>query len=223
MHFSSHYRKQLIFSLIFGFLVFLGASLYIHQVQSNYVLQTKLKIAEQEKTLATIAEVTSRDGADSVVANIIKDCDPTSRARFDLLLGKLSQLKGNDLIETQQLFNTCGNFYAQRKAVMVARLQREYEVYKDFIEILSVADKKAITVTYPVADWGTLVDLETKRSQLSTKLVDVQGQIIQELLKKTPIASDKMQSLLSDGQETKGSLLYTSNQIDTLRQKLLNL
>lgn len=204
------------------FVVVLSASWYVKEIQSDYVLTTQLQISEQETKLSSIALLTSKDGADPVVENIIKDCSSENRERFDMLLGKLAQLKGQELKETEQLFNACGNFYAERKAVMVARLQREYEVYVNLIDILSLVDKKAKTVSYNVADWKRLVEMETKRSELSTQLVDVQGEIIRALLQNIVVESEQMQLLLVKGQETKEALESITIQIDQLRPSVLD-
>jgi uncharacterized coiled-coil DUF342 family protein len=127
-----------------------------------------------------------------------------------------------ELIEVEQLFNSCGNFYAERKAVMVTRLEREYEVYLDFIDVLSLVDEEESKVTYDVEGWGKLVEQEKKRSELSTSLVLIQGKIIDSLRKKTPISSDQMQLLLVEGKETKDALIKISSEIDDLREKVLD-
>ena len=157
MHALLSHKKILALALFFIFVVFFGASLYIKDAQSEYILQTQLTIAEQETRLAAIAELTARDGADAVVSEIIKDCSSENRERFDTLLGLLSQLRGAELREVESLFNACGNFYAERKAVMVARLSREFEVYEDLIEILSLFDQKAQSITYDVSGWREFV------------------------------------------------------------------
>jgi hypothetical protein len=106
---------------------------------------------------------------------------------------------------------------------MVARLEREYEVYLDFIDILSLIDEEASKVTYNIEGWGNLVAQEKKRSELSTNLVSIQGQIIDSLRKKTPLSSDEMQLLLVEGKETKDALIKISTEIDDLREKVLDI
>lgn len=216
------HKKALAAALFFAFITFLGASIYISDVQSEYALKTQLKIAEQETKLAAIAELTGRDGADAVVEEIIKDCSTANRERFDNLLGLLSELDQTELLEVEQLFDSCGNFYAERKAVMVTRLEREYEVYLDFIDILTLIDEEASRVTYDIQGWGNLVALEKKRSVLSRDLVSIQGAIIDALRKKIPLSSDEMQLLLVDGKETKDALMQVSTEIDDLRQEVLD-
>lgn len=223
MNIQPHYRKILGAVSLFMFVVLLGASWYIHEVQSDLINATKLKIANQETQLASLSLLADKDSADSVVASIIKDCSIENRERFDMLLGKLSQLRGQELNEIDQLFNACGNFYAVRKAVMAARLQREYEVYLDLIEILALADNKVNNITFNTKGWGELVLLEKQQSELSTKLVDLQGRIIRALRQNITISSEDMQSMLVEGQETKDALFAIVGQIDSKRQEILNL
>lgn len=216
-------KKTLIVLLLFVAFVFFIASWYVHDEKKSYVLHTQLKISEQETKLAALAEITDRNGADAVVEEIIKDCSFENRNRFDLLLSKLSELNRIELAEIEQLFNACGNFYAERKAVMVARLEREFEVYLDFVEIFSRIDGKADVYATNTEGWKKLVDMEKEQSVLSSKLVDIQGQIINELLQNTSIASEKMQLLLVEGQQVRERSTQLSQSIDAQRQSVLAL
>lgn len=203
--------------------IFYGVSLHINTQQEEYVSKMKLLIAEQETTLTALAEVTDRNGADSVVNAIIKDCDTEDRQRFDKLLGTLGELPRTQLIEVDQLFNACGNFYAGTKSLMTARLQREYEVYAEYVALLDIVDSKADTVSYPVAQWSELVALEGKRSELSSKLVEIQKEIIQALLDGVSLQSDQMSQEVRKAQEVQDTLSYTGVKIDTLREGILQL
>jgi hypothetical protein len=215
--------KAIAAGALFIFATILIASFVLKELQSDYVSATRIKIAEQETTLASLSELIGRDGADSVVSDIIQDCSPQNRERFDLLLGRLSTLQGQELREVEQLFNACANFYPERKAVMVARFEREYEVYMDLIDILTRVDNDAPYLTYQTTQWEQLVRLEKERSDLSTRLVDVQGTIIRALIEGTAVSSEQMQQLLGQGQEIKDSLVFTSMQIDELRASILDL
>ena len=75
-----------------------------------------------------------------MVAKIISDCP--NRVKFETLLDTLATLKHNDLVRTQQLFESCGSFYSERKAVMVSRLERELDVLKDNIAFLIILDSE---------------------------------------------------------------------------------
>jgi hypothetical protein len=110
-------------------------------------------------------------------------------------------LRGAELLEVENLFNACGDYFAQQKAMMSARFEREYEVYLDFIDMLKLIDPKADGITYDTDGWKILVDKEKKRSELMVKLVAIQGDIIQAMKKNVSISSEEMQLLLVEGQQ----------------------
>jgi hypothetical protein len=223
MKFISQYKKVLVAVLLFVGVVLLCASWYIQNERSEYTLKTEVQIAEQETKLAAISELTDRDGADAVVEAIIKDCSPANRERFDFLLGKLGELRGAELGEIEKLFDACGNFYAERKAVMVARFEREFEVYQDYIEILDTVGNRADVYRDTEEKWSKLVAMEKERSVLSTRLVVIQGMIIEALRDGVLISSDQMQVMLVEGQQVKDTLNTLSKTIDEQRQSVLAL
>jgi hypothetical protein len=57
----------------------------------------------------------------------------------------------------------------------------------------------------------------------STKLVQIQGEIIRQLKRGTPLSSDSMQATLVEGQKTKEALIAVSAKIDEVRQALLEI
>ena len=93
-------------------------------------------INNQLEIMESLAVETNRNGADEVVSKIITDCP--KRAEFEGLLERLEALKHKDLITAQQLFDSCGGYYAERKAVMVSRLEREYEIL-----VIPILDKSS--------------------------------------------------------------------------------
>ena len=119
-------------------LVYFIVSAAVNERLSDLQLETKILISEQETLLASIAEITARNGADKVTEQIIVDCSTTERIRFDELLGSLNRgLNRSELTELERLFGRCGNFFSQRKSVMVSRFQREVEIYETFVLQLS--------------------------------------------------------------------------------------
>ena len=220
---NSSQRKSVLVGLCSLLVFTAGVVWYVGETKADTIAVTRLKIAEQEKRLATIAEVTGRDGADAVVEKIIQDCNAENRARFDTKLSQLPTLRGSELVEVEQLFSACGNFYAERKAVMVARLEREYEMYLDLLSILALVDSKTAELEYDGASWGRLVAKEVERSTLSTKLVEIQGNIITDLKSNVSVSSDVMQATMVEGQKTKEKLIAISSEIYTLRQEILDL
>ncbi|MFM2381353.1 MAG: hypothetical protein RLZZ76_120 [Candidatus Parcubacteria bacterium] len=219
---SSQKRNALIIACGFALCLF-GSIWYVQEKTADVLSVVRVQLAKQEKRLGTIAEVTGRDGADAVVEKIIQDCSEEKRARFDTQLGALPTLKGAELVEVEQLFSSCGNFFAERKAVMVSRLEREYEVYRDLLSVLALIDSEGVVESYHADAWGKLVAMEVERSALSTKLVAIQGKIIDDLRANVPVTADTMQVTLVEGQKTKESLITISADIYTLRQSILDI
>lgn len=216
-------RKYVFAGLVAFGLVFYGTSLYVSAQQAEYVAQIKILIAEQETTITSLAEVTDRNGADAVVSRIIKDCATEDRQRFDVLLGSLGELSSVELKEVNQLFGSCGSFFAERKALMTARLTREYEVYVGYVELLNIVDSKAKVLEYPLTKWSELVALEAGRSTLSSELVLIQKNIILALLEGVSIQSAQMLEQVTNAQEAKDTLSYTGVRIDALREAIIGL
>jgi len=210
-------------SLVILGILFYATSAYVHTQQAEYVAQMELLIAKQEATLISIAEVTDRDGADAIVSAIVKDCDLPEREKFDDLLSRLGSLNRTQLVEVGQLFNACGNFYAERKAVMVARFVREFDVYRDYINLLTIVDSRTDTVTYPVEKWSELVQYEIQRSELSDDLVRIQDEIIQSLLADVPVQSEEILEMTSEATNARETLGFIGVKIDTLRESLISL
>lgn len=204
-------------------LSFLVASWYVQDQQSAYVAQLKLLTTQQEKTLATLSQLIDKDGADTVVNSLVRDCDADNRTRFDTQLSKLDHLNAAELQEVDSLFDACGHYYTQRRAVMVARLVREYEVYDDYVVLLKIADKRVDLTEYPVAKWTQLVQYEQERSDLSRKLVQIQGEIITALLNGASPSAPEVRDMVSTASDVKDTLSYTGIQIDTLREEVLGL
>ncbi len=202
-------------------IVFLSATAYIRVQQSAYVQAIQLLLAQQTATLISIAEVTDRNGVDSAVAPLVQDCP--KRQRFDDLLSKLATLNNKELQEVDQLFEACGDYYVQRKSVMVARFEREYEIYREYLQLLQKADIRIDINNYPADKWKTLVSLEKQRSALAKELVRIQGDIITALLDGVSISSSTMRDMLAEAQEVKDTLAYTGIQIDTLREEIMRL
>lgn len=222
----SNIKKTYIYAAALA--LFLGA-LY---VSVHYLVNKKLaelqttivsQISDQEKVLTTVSEATARNGVDDASKLIIRDCNIDERTQFDTLLGSLDEgLANTDLAKLDRLFGRCGNFYAVQKAIMVARLAKEVETYKNSVEQLrTVADKK-VTAKYPVEGWSALADEEKKQSILFTKMVQQQDAIIKTLLAGKPADSEEIKVILAEVKETQQSLFVANRQAADLRATLVS-
>jgi len=216
-------QKRILGTVVVAGIICLAVSWYVADRESDMQAVLQVAIAEQETTLAVLAELIDRDGADAVVTEIIKDCTPAERNRFDVLLGSLSTNTHTELQELDSLFSACGNYFAQRKAVMVARFEREVEVYGSYVSMYALLDSRADTTMYPVADWQQLASLELERRTLVQRLVEIQRSIIDELLKGALPKSEPIQLLLGDANEVREQVGFVGMQIDTLRESIFDL
>ena len=191
---------------------------------SNLELQTRILIEDQQATLATIAETTARNGADTVTESIIKDCSIRERSRFDELLNGLNNnLTRSELVELERLFGRCGGFYAERKSIMIARLTREIQIYETYINQLAVLLEDDLSDTYMVAEWQQLAVLEQEQSDLFAELVSKQNDIISTLLSGNNADSDEITTILQAVREIQETLVVTRKQAETIRSTLTSL
>lgn len=191
---------------------------------STYEQTARLQIADQQSVLIAIAEATSRNGADAVSESIIQDCAVNERTEFDSLLARLNGgLSQSELATLERLFGRCGSFFSDRKSVMSARLSRETEVYKTYVEQLSILLGDDLEGPFSVVKWEALAIEEKRQSDLFAKLVAVQDQIIATLLSGKNANSDEIQEILQEAKEIQETLLVAHKQASTLRAELVPL
>lgn len=216
--------KVLLLIILTGVAVYLFMTARINEKVEDLSSGLQVQIAEQNKTISAIAEVTARNGADAVTESIIKDCTPADRGRFDELLGSLdSGLNWNQLAELERLFGRCGSFFAERKSVMVSRLTREVEVYETYVSQLQTLTSESNVVEYNVAKWQELAEAEKKQSELFSKTVIQQDNIISALLDGKRVDSEEIVTILNEVRETQETLLVANKQASVLRSELISL
>lgn len=186
--------------------------------------ETRLLIADQQSVLVAIAETTARNGADAVTEGIVKDCEIDERSEFEDLLGKLDKgLSASQLATLERLFGRCGPFYSERKLVMVARLAREIEVYRSYIELLSTIENQDLSTAFSIAEWEALAVEEQKQSELFAELVSAQDQIISALILGKTVESPEMKEILQKVREIQETLIVANKQASVIRGKLVSL
>lgn len=186
-------------------------------------LQTRVLISQQEAVLATIAETTARNGADSVTEQIVKDCSVSERSTFDTLLGQLNNgLPQAQLVELERLFGRCGSFYSERKSVMVSRLAREIEVYESYVNQLSTVLGEETAEDFQIPQWNKLAEEEQKQSLLFSQLVTQQDLIINTLLSGKAANSAEITEILREVKEIQETLVVTNQQVANTRAELVS-
>ncbi len=184
----------------------------------------KVQVAEQGALLTSIAETTARNGADQVTESVVRDCTVEERTTFDTLLGQLDAgLPRADLVELERLFGRCGSFYAERKLVMSSRLDREIEVYENYVNQLAELTNNRELEEYNLDTWKQLAEQEKMLSTDFSKLVDLQDNIISTLLEGKTRDSEEIQSILREVKDTNDNLIITNAQTATIRSELITL
>ncbi len=184
----------------------------------------RVQISEQQTLLSTIAEITARNGADTVTESIVRDCSVSERGQFDSLLGRLNDnLTHQQLIDLERLFGRCGSFYSDRKSVMVTKLVRETEVYESYVNQLGLITDKEVSVEYNVQEWKSLADQERKQGESFVKLVALQDRIITNLLQGYTVSSPEIVDILQEVREAKEALTFTNKKASSIRSGLVPL
>lgn len=183
-----------------------------------------LQHEKQRAILSTIAQTTARNGADAVTESIVQDCTLEQRNRFDSLLDELnSDLSQSELIELERLFASCGAFFSERKSLMVARMEREYDLYVAYTEQLEAITGEELQDEAQIATWGELVKFEKQQDKLFGSLVDLQEQIIEELLDGKTSQSTEIVDILNEVREARENLTLASTQAANVRTEVLSL
>lgn len=209
-------------------LVLIGAlllsMLIVSQRTQAYQEVIETQLEAQLDRVQDLAAATAQNRADSAVGVRIQDCPADQRSTFDSLLGRLdSGLQQSELEELDQLFSACAHVQAERKAVIVAQLQREVAVLSDYTDQLSVLTSTNASQDYAVESWLQLVDHEARQSAGFAQLVTAQKDIINTLLGGKAADSAEMLVILDSVKETQESLLFANTQAAALRAELSNL
>lgn len=215
-------------ALFFGLLIVVGLyyllNLMVEGRLTAYESLVRSQQAEQELLLVEIAKTTARNGADSITEKIVKDCSSTDRIEFESLLVKLdSGLKGEDLSNLERLFGRCGNFFSERKSVMVERLKRELAIYESYTSQLSQLQGTSLDEEFQIPAWQELVSLELQQSALFSQLITLQDKIISTLLAGESVESLKIKAILQEVNEVQLKLNTANTQAGSVRTELISL
>jgi hypothetical protein len=202
---------------------YVGGILIARERLSDLQSVLKVQIADQQGLLRTIAETTARNGADTVTEDVVKDCAVDERTTFDELLGKLDTgLNKSDLVTLERLFGRCGSFYAERKSLMVARLNREVEVYENYVAQLNEIGGADVAL-YKVSLWKDLASEEKKQSEAFSALVEHQDRIISSLIDGKSATSPEIKIILDQVKEVQNVLFEANNAAAEKRKELISL
>ena len=222
-HTLQRYHHVILFCL-FAIVAYVLIVLIVNEKLEDLHTKIEGSLKDQQVLLATIAEATARNGADEVTETIVRDCSIDERTAFEELLRKLDTgIATSELTTLERLFARCGSFYSQRKAVMVARLSREIEVYSTYVEQLQAISNERTVAEYQVETWKQLSTAEQTQSDQFAKLVTLQESIISTLLSGKSASSPEIQSILTEVNATQAALAAAHQESATIRTELLPL
>lgn len=188
-----------------------------HESQEKVEESLLTLVNEKSAHLAELALITDRNGADEIAERIIADC--TRREEYESYLIRLGSLSKQELVTMQNLFENCGSFYAERKALMVSRLAHEYESYAEYVALL--AELRDVTVQKSNQEiFSEIVTLETERSTLLTEQAVIQEDIITHLISGKTAQSIEVTTLVQEAQQIAELLTVQDKRVDVLRASL---
>jgi hypothetical protein len=203
-------------AIIIVFVLLVG-SWYIHYTNEQLVRSITTHLTEAQTKLVELATLTDSNGANEFVLTIISDCP--RRTDFESYLSRLGTQNTRDLLTTQQLFESCGAFYAERKALMVSEMEREYE--KMLVDLTYLKELRDLTPDETAYQrWYELIRLERERSAFLTEQTALQEDIIRLLIEGNSAAL--VGERVRHAQNIAESLTVTDAHIDTLRSELIN-
>ena len=188
-----------------------------HRNQKNAADTLMQYIEKIEVRMFELAELTDRNGVDRATEDILSDCP--RRGEYETLLNNLGKLSQKELIAVQGLFESCGSYYAERKAVMVSKLDREFEAYAAYIDLLLLLGN---TDAYSAErkEWEDLIALEKKRSTLLRDQKEIQSDIIARLISGSSVQSKEVMQNVQEAQEIAELLAADDQHIDVLRGEI---
>lgn len=206
-------------SLVVLALAFIIGVWVAHHNQRVLEATLRIVLSDTQVSLIELAEITDRNGADETISKIVSDC--AQRAEYEALLAKLSTLNKKSLIDFQNLSDACGSFYAERKALMVSKLETEYLQYRetaDLLFLLTTHDR----ALYRLDEWSELVELEKTRSALLLEQKSIQEKIVSALIIGASTQSAEVLQLIEEAQDVGDLLGVNDRKVDERRTSLKN-
>ncbi len=216
---NRHYLLGAVLGII---IVFWASSAVVDKRLDNLKNYLDERITAQYTVITELAAVTGRGGSNAQADLIVSQCSQADRDTFETLLAALDRktLSNSELNSLDTLFSGCGYVYANRRANMVAQLDREVTAVE------SLSKQRAMLGDFDsnetaVKQWRELVVREQAVRDNFLMLVSLQKQIIGGL--KSGLVSDSAEliDLQNDARETKDLLSVATEMASTQRNLLI--
>lgn len=218
---KQQYVTIIIVGLLMAGITYVGVTKYHENRTNEFISSVEADIESQNEKLAEMTEAIGKNKVDDVTGTLVQDCSIENRTRFDNLLDRLADLTTPELNEIQLLFDGCAGFFALQKAVMVTRMEQEFNMYRTLVSLYDTFTGSSGYETYKVSQWEQLIELQKKRSEIATGLVSVQREIIVALQKGSKVESEEVQSMLAKARNYNEESFVVSQQANELRNTLI--
>lgn len=211
--FSKQIRILVIVAAVLFIISAVVLSEYVSAREDKLFANIEEQIQNERKQLVIYADYSDRNQIDEIMGAVIKDC--SSRAEFENLLVNLNNVSRQSLLRASQLFESCGDYFATKKGVMVVILRREVAALRMLTDLYSslAEDDKYIGL---LNSWANISDAESTRSDLLAEQAMIQKNIIEDLL--TGKRGD-IPKKIQRAQEIEESLGVQDKQIEVMRKE----
>lgn len=205
-------------ALLFVVTTIIGGVWLVHFNQRELETSLREALRVREIQLYELATMTDKNGADEIVTKIITDC--SRRSEFEAILLRLTELNRKELLVLQNLEDTCGGFSAERKALMVSKLEHEFQSYSEIANFLLLLSPRDPVLRH-VSEWNNLITLEKVRSDLLTEQQLMHENIITVLIQGESAQSSKVQNFVRSLHDITELLAVHDREIDERRDMLM--
>lgn len=209
----------IILVIVFGLRFGIQQLLLAHDTATITTIDEAIK--SQLVVVVETADLTRQNVADQALEKIIVDCNTSDRQRFDTLLDSLQKnISAVELNELTILFYKCGYFYAERKGVMAARLDREIETLKNLYALRTQIQPLTGALATEIDTWKNIAIAEQKWATYSKDLVEEQGAIIDLLRAGKTTTSTEVAAILTKASNARSQMEILGTQIQGYRQSI---
>ncbi len=209
--------KAIAVNILIAIVIVIAAFFIIQKKESVITGSLVEKINETRSEMEQAAKTTGLAQVDAEADTVVRDCGV--RERYESLLGRLESLNNSELVEVQQLHAQCSHYYPTQKAFMVYKLEELFSEYTSLISVLESV-RNVEPEEYSVDAWRSLVTKESTRATLLRQQYEIQGRIIEALVKND---TNTLNILLEDAKKVADSLNVTSIQINGERDALIRI
>jgi len=213
---------MLVYGVVVGiasfFVITLMARYWMDSQRQHLAQIISEKVSDQERKVSNTSALIA--STDSQVNLFFKDC--STRIRFDTLLDKLSStISHAELEELSAMYDSCANFYPNRRAVMTLRFGREVELLKEYVEIKKTFTKNDDEAQDSrVAIWYSILDAEIEIAKQFKLQAEVQRSIIQHLKAGKNERSAEIVESLDQAKEIAKQITFQLGMIEKYRLQL---